>query len=520
MARTQRASGSSATGGGGASSSGEAFRVDTPPRGSAEGGRLNWEPRPALCPDCLLREATWCGWRRMGFAALLILWATGGRLCAGDQDGNGPAFRQSIAADLTDRFHKASAAHPEDPLVQEAAARLEMLDQVVARILARFDRNRSAVVSSLMEPAVGVSVRKKGGLQSEAEEARAILSQYQAGLSRDLPPAPPASTDLGAVREYYLAATQAAERAVLERGQALDGLGLRTAAELGIVVPMLVRPDRQWDRQLVAGLPEWMLKAESLKVAEDVALSAVRPVPAYLLWVQQFSGGGAADANRAQYVAHLDKKADLFFGSKDFLKGISCLKSAVLLADQESLANTAVRLRFRLAEVYQIYGHAQLSAEEVKGIMNAYPASPEYGRAALMRLMYLYHADQFQKIIEEAPALLEDPGTKTHRPQILYIAWVSYRRENKMDDADRMEKAFLAAYPDYSLAADMHFARAMASLAGGKYDEASQALEMIQERFPDSSVAAKAKDIKSRLATARNAGAAASQPKAEGVSGK
>ena len=117
----------------------------------------------------------------------------------------------------------------------------------------------------------------------------------------------------------------------------------------------------------------------------------------------------------------------------------------------------------------------------------------------MLRLKYHYESQQYDTIIEEAPTYQTDPRSKSYLPQILYISWVTHRRENRTDEAEQLQKTFLEKFPGHPLGADMFFASAMTALAASDYDEAQRLLDIIEYRYPESRILPKAKQIKNRI---------------------
>jgi tetratricopeptide (TPR) repeat protein len=301
-------------------------------------------------------------------------------------------------------------------------------------------------------------------------------------------------------RQYIDEALAAAEKFILIRAAELDAMGEGTvAAEWSSLVLLLHHKDEDWNRKLIGSFPEWMRSMQSLKAAEYICLSVARPLAAYQLWGYQVSGDREEVLELNSYLTNLHRRANACFGSKDFLKGIAIIKSIVVLSEAKGMIDEAVKSHFRLAEVYTMYGHSQMAADEMKLMMTDYPAHKEYGKAVLMRLRYLYQSGMYEKILEETPALLKEKASGNYHPQIIYIAWVTNRRQNKTMEADDLKKRFIRDYPNHPLCADMYFASAMELLAAGDYAGATQLLEMISERYEKTSIANKSREILAKL---------------------
>ena len=122
------------------------------------------------------------------------------------------------------------------------------------------------------------------------------------------------------------------------------------------------------------------------------------------------------------------------------------------------------------------------------------------GQRAVQRLSQLYQAELYDRALTQVQEKRDKPENAEYRPQILYIEWVASRRMDRMAEGSAVQREFLNTYPDHWLAADMHFADAMALLANSDYPAASAKLAMIQTKWPDAMVTTKAKQIRERLA--------------------
>lgn len=124
------------------------------------------------------------------------------------------------------------------------------------------------------------------------------------------------------------------------------------------------------------------------------------------------------------------------------------------------------------------------------------------GLLAIRRLRDLYKVDRFEQVLTEARKVEQEGRCGNYGPQILYLQWVTNRRLDRDKDAAAVQSEFLRLYPDHLLAADMHFADAMQLLATSDYPAAEAELAMIEAKYPDAKVTAKAKAIRQRLAQA------------------
>jgi hypothetical protein len=259
-------------------------------------------------------------------------------------------------------------------------------------------------------------------------------------------------------------------------------------------------PDEQWSAHDIESLPDWMRSPENLRVIEDFALRVRRPFTAY----QTALYGHSQDKNNQEaapaYSDYCLKAAGRMEGIREYHAGMCCLRVGIKQAESEGNSRAAVALRFKLADVLETTGHTPLSAEEMKSVLGKYPKSDDWGKAALLRLKYLYSAGILAQVVREAPRYQADERCARYLPQIIYVSWVTNRREAHAEEADKLQKLFLKEFPDHPLAADMHFASAMAALAAGDYKEAQRLLDIIGKQFRRSAVFKQAMEIRDRLA--------------------
>ena len=445
---------------------------------------------------------------------LVFAVATGARIALAEgQPGKGfVTFRQEELGDLERRFAEAQADAAVADSMKAAKGTAEIADAVVADVVTCYEQVRAAAVGSLVGEAI-LSRKQPKVATSHSEQVRDLYVKYQDRLAK-ANSTPASAPQAQIATEYSEAVLAAAEKYVFLRGGELAAMGIAgpVPAEYGVLMPLLCHADVTWSKDLVNGFPDWMRTVQSLKAAEQVCLRSGRPKAAYYLWVRQVSASETEGLDVGSYIAYLHRRANACFGSKEFLNGIAILKAAIQLADQEGMADAAVESRFRLAEVYAMYGHSQLAAEEMKLILTTYPQQKDYGRAALTRLKYLYESNVFDRITEEAPALLQDKSAENYHPQILYIAWVASRRQDKQAQAKSLQEQLIRDYPSHPLCADVHFSSAMSLLAAGDYAGATRVLDMITERYPQTTVAGKAREIRTRIEAGAKVNATTSEP--------
>jgi hypothetical protein len=441
----------------------------------------------------------------IGILTSLFIMVTVGLLAALADEPPGKdfsAFRRQEMAGIEAELGAIPAGDADDQCVSAARSAAKDTEAVVGQVMECFDRVRSRAVGSMVNETIGVSSQEpsRAVAISHADQVRDAYIKYQERLARDVEAASGDAPEAELASQYIGATLATAEEFVLAQAAEIEALGEGTvAAEWATLVLLLRHGDAAWDKQMVARLPEWMRKTQSLQAAEYVCLTVARPAAAYQLWACRMSGDQQEELGLGAYLSSLHRRANACFGSKDFLKGLAILKATIVLADAKGMTDEAVKARFHLAEVYLMYGHSQLAADEMKLVATAYPNHKEHGRAVLMRLKYLYDAGGYDEIAQETPSLLEDKAAADFKPQIIYIAWVANLRLTKPEAAAELKRLLLRDYPDSPLCADMYFSSAMDLLAASDYSAATRMLEMIADRYAKTPVAAKSREILERL---------------------
>jgi len=330
-----------------------------------------------------------------------------------------------------------------------------------------------------------------------------VLAEYQDAFAQGLPRPDVPETTIKTLLGYYAASVRVAGNYIAERGRLVAAIDPRDTADilqLCLVMPFLHIPDLNWTDQNIRDLPEWMKTSENLSHLENFSLRVQRTNTAYQFMLFRLKLNKTDSLTIPVYPDYLLEAATRLITAREYHAGIYCIKSGISLAEDEKQQETAITLRFQLADLLGTIGHHPLAVQEMKEILNRYPKSDSYAKAAMLYMKYLYESHQYVKILQEASAFQSDPRCKPYLPQILYISWVAHRHEDHVEDANKLQKIFLEKYPDHLLAADMYFASAMMALAASDYEEASRLLELIEYRYPTARVMTKVKDIQKRLA--------------------
>ena len=269
----------------------------------------------------------------------------------------------------------------------------------------------------------------------------------------------------------------------------------RRMLEAALTLMLLHVPDKDFSETYIANLAEWMRDSLTLQKLSELCLRGQRPLTSMQL--EQYRTGYAWDVS--DKLAFLEAKARQLENSTDKRVTIAAMAAWVFLADEAQADRSAMTARFELAKVYKEMGHYGLAAEVIQEAMSRYPGSAERGRAAVLRLRYLYSAGRYETLQAEAISYLSDPNCQAYRPQLLYLRWASYRKTGDYTLAEETASKLLSAFSAFSGCADVWLCRAMESLASDDDEEARVALQVILDDYPRSSVAAKAHNLLHKL---------------------
>jgi len=414
-------------------------------------------------------------------------------------------FRQTDTAEIEAKFAALAQKTPDAAHIVAVQAAAEDIETIAAKAMEAMDGVRARVVSDLMSNALGTGAEAKKPRVipiTHADEVRNLYTKHYAVIRKAVAATEGKSGEAVLARQYLDAMLAAAQNYIITHAGELNIICENfdlVAAEWATLMPLLRTEEAQWNKELITSMPEWMQQMSSLRASEYICLATGRSQAAYQIWRYQISADDVPNVDVDNYLANLTRRSNAYLGSKDFLKGLAVIKAIIILADAENKIDEAVKTRFRLAEVYVMYGHSQLAADEMKMVVTNYPNHKECGHAAMMRIKLLYQSKLFEKVLDEVPAILEDKAIADCHPQILYMAWITNRQQGKHEAAKDVQNRFIRDYPLSPLCADMYFASAMNSHTDGDHDEAIRLLEMITEKYPNTSVAATCRQTLSRI---------------------
>jgi tetratricopeptide (TPR) repeat protein len=411
--------------------------------------------------------------------------------------------RQELAG-MEETFSRVATSRGKDPAMKAFCGRLKLIDKVTRLLLGRFEATKTASLDKMLGEALGETVTPAVTRSPRAaQSALEILAEYQDDFATklSLPPAP--EKELRFLREYYSTTARVASKYIARRGREFGRVEQTLhadALEVCVVLPYLQVTDANWTRRDIEKLPQWMRTVECLNHLEKFSLRARRPQTAFQFSMYRQRRVSSRPAGTLTYVGYLSAAAESLFELRDYHTAIHCLRAGIREAKKDRKPDSSsADLRFRLANILEKTGHSRLAAEEMQQVMQAYPKCTQWGKAAMLRLKYLYQAEGFEAIAAEAEKYQKDKRCASYLPQVMYISWVTHRRLNRPEVAGRLKKGFLEKFPQHPLCADMYFASAMTALASSDYEEATRLLELVEYRYPKSRVFKKAKRIRERL---------------------
>jgi tetratricopeptide (TPR) repeat protein len=412
-------------------------------------------------------------------------------------------YRQKKLAPMSAEFTRICEANAGDDAMREFKERIAEIDEVATLVVTRLHAKKAEVIAGIL---AGAPNAPKGRAPTASEEepggSWSIYEKYKDRFRRPLPTPTICERDTQFLRRYYNAALVVAGQYVAQQGKTVAALNAQMASEvveLYIVLPFLQTLDERWPGTWIETAPDWMRTKSAAKTLEDLALKLGRPLTALAFARQRDSAlrepGAGCD--------YLIGKADALTKRGEPSAGIAVHRVAIAMADQAGGQDKAVDARIKLAASYRKMGHPPLAASMIEEALRKYPKASNWGKAALVRLMYLCEGKEYAQVIEMASRCEDDRRCKPYAAHILYVAWVAARRANRKPDAHKIQERFLKTFPKHPLCADMYYDCAMAALARRDPKEALRLLDIIEYRFPKSSIMRKVKSIRPQIMRVR-----------------
>lgn len=415
------------------------------------------------------------------------------------------AIRLKACAATQPDYDRIAAAWKDDPGIRAYRVRLEKLDSTASSVLQDLGLYHDTFLQNSLATVGGAKSTAGQGAKRKPIGAAAIFTGAATEWNERLPLPPAKDADRQVLVAYYDAGFLALKQVILARAQRCLGVGdTGEVVRLAFVFPLLGTGEADWTASSADSLPAWMSRPDAIRAMEDLALHARRPRTAYQMHLR-LKLPATKPADESSFARYVREASDALCRAKDYPAAISCLDTAIRAGDSTHDGAATLDLRFRLAEIRSGTGDPDAAAEEVKKVLSLTADPDVHGRAALLRLKYLYEAKHFPQASAEAGSFKKDPNCASYLPQILYIAWVADRQSGSDGVEKQWRDEFLARFPDHPLGADMYFASAMNSLAAGEYDESLRLLEFIEHRYPQAGIIEQVHELKQRLSSAQAA---------------
>ena len=411
--------------------------------------------------------------------------------------------RQQAVAPLQADYDRIVAKAGSDPELGQFQTRLGHVNEIGDQLFRRFRSTKAASLDALLDGAPKAKTSRASQDKDDiAPSAAELYSEYQDEFAQALPkPANASPEDLNVLVKYYDTVIATTEQLIAERGKMMASIDKKAGTEvprLCVVLSFLHRADDQWGPADIAVLAPWLRQPGTFAVLEDFALAVRRPLTAYQ-FAQMRLMTSTKPTMRPTTQAYLNDASLRLRKANDYSGAISCLNKALEIAGPMSPDNDVALLHISLADVYAEVGHPDTAANEVKKVLDAPEQKKERGKAAMLRMKYLYETQRFDEVLREAESYRVDDRCAEYLPQILYLTWVTQRRSDQMTPAQTTQDLFFQKFPDHPLGADMHFAAAMAALAENNDAEATRQLEIIQYKYPKSKLLPKVEELRDRL---------------------
>lgn|GEM_PF-2981674 len=442
----------------------------------------------------------------LSFAALL---GAGYLVCpvgaAADAWADYQAAKQKALAPLQADYDRIIAARKDDPAVQKCRERVGLVDEVALRVLAALDALDAASAAGVAAAALtdpdGVKPVDRGSGGPPVCGALCLLAEYGGAFVDELPPSAIPQDERAALREYVSTGLKAAALSVAERGRIVHLTvaaedGTRQVVWLVAILPLLGTSDGEWTQDETESLPEWVRRPSGLAALEGLALQAHRPLTASVFSQHVDDEKEGAPSGAVRYLQAKGREAR---ASRDFAAAVQCFRAGASVAEKAGDESGALACLCQLAETLSVSGDHAAGAAHVAATMARHPDSPEYGRLVVLRMKYLYRAEDLGNLWQEAQAAREEERCQQVLPELLYVSWLTARRLNRQEAAGACSDEFLKRFPEHPWCADMYFHSALVACVSGDSGEMERLFGLVRERFPRSEASEDVKRIGERL---------------------
>lgn len=439
-------------------------------------------------------------------AGITVWMLLAGQMCfaqesSGNRGKSDPAsVRQAACASLQVNFDRIVNASSRDSAVQETLSRLTALDDTSREILRQIASYKTAFLNRSL-----ATVVESGGNAATKNNTDAVklLENKTSGWPTRNGVTKLSQEDQQILQEYYSVSIRALIQLIQSRAQACIANTAEATSEvirLATVLPLLTTADETWVMTQDQAIPDWMRKPEYLRSLENMALRAQRPRTAYALSSIGKAGTTEARNNEIQYVGYLRSGTNAMLRERQYATAITYLRHASTIAAAQKNAELLAEVRFQIAEVLASTDSPQAGANEITCILRDVDLSQMYGKAAMLRLKYLYQAKQTSQVIQEVKVYQTDSRCTGYLDQIYYIAWMTQKKAQAPEtDIDQWQNLFLTHFPNHPLGADMYFTKAANHMIYGEYSEALRLLHFIEYRYPNTQIKDRVQEMKDQI---------------------
>lgn len=258
-----------------------------------------------------------------------------------------------------------------------------------------------------------------------------------------------------------------------------------------LLVPLLHSPSK-FPPAVLEGLPVWMRTPERFARLSDFCLFRLGRIDAAVVLHTELQKEGEPDPKK-----FYAKAADKCLERHRPDRAVQCFQAAIELVPPGS--KEAATLRFRICETWASAKNYALAANQAGMIAKEFQGQPAEGDALHLRIQYFATQGDAKSVLAEVDEALQNERCRPHEADLLFYKWQALRKVGQGENASRILKRFISAYPQSTYAAEMHYAVAVDCLSAQRYDDAASILEHIIKTFPESASSQKARPLLDKL---------------------
>ncbi len=381
-----------------------------------------------------------------------------------------------------------------DPAGQAFTERLILIEEVTQQISQSIEAHRQNLLRRLLARVAGLPAVSVGS--DGIADANFLYHNYAFDFERALSVPPIDDDDLALLRKHYNRVISVAGAKIFLRGSDVVALDRQAGPDIGcqcLVLPILAGL-RKPSPQQFAKAPEWFHSDDVRRATEEFAISLGMPFVALSLSPSVTPDSPEATMDR------LHKEGErLTYAYANYQQAVAYFNEMIKIATEGDLGDRAMVGAIALAEVYSRMEQPELAAGTIEAILSEFPMAKLRHRGAALRLQYLYAAEQFSIIADEWSEYYDSSFSEPKKAGILYLAWIANRRLNRSMIAEQLAIQFLESFPDHPSGAAVHFSMAMDALARGDNETCQGQFELIELRYPSTSLMSRIKQIQQKL---------------------